>query len=124
MMPWVVKKAKAIFGCLEVLFRPPDAGEVYLNDLWKYNPKTNTWAWMNGSCSTTGQPGIYGTNQGAGDVKNLPKGRNYAVFLGGCLPTLVVWRLFWQVFQSLTLGTNIDFALVIFMGALPIFCPS
>ncbi len=30
-----------------------------LNDLWRYIPSTNQWAWMGGS-STTLQPGVYG----------------------------------------------------------------
>jgi N-acetylneuraminic acid mutarotase len=30
-----------------------------LNDLWRYVPSTNQWAWMGGS-STTEQPGVYG----------------------------------------------------------------
>jgi N-acetylneuraminic acid mutarotase len=30
-----------------------------LNDLWRYVPSTNQWAWMGGS-STTLQPGVYG----------------------------------------------------------------
>jgi N-acetylneuraminic acid mutarotase len=36
----------------------------YLNDLWKFNPSTNEWAWMGGSSTKTtgyGQPGVYGT---------------------------------------------------------------
>jgi len=34
--------------------------EDYLNDLWKYDPSTNEWAWMGGSSQTL-QLGVYGT---------------------------------------------------------------
>lgn len=48
-----------------------------LNDLWKYNPSTNEWTWMNGSDSTcpSGDWGIQGTPSSA----NVPNGRNNAV---------------------------------------------
>ncbi len=32
----------------------------YMNDLWKYNPLTNQWAWMNGT-NLVSQNGIYGS---------------------------------------------------------------
>ena len=44
-----------------------------LNDLWKYNPATNEWAWMKGSQSVN-QNGTYGT-QGAAAPANTPGGR-------------------------------------------------
>ncbi len=56
----------------------------YLNDLWKYTPSTNEWAWMGGSstvpdfcaqqCGQGGQPGVYGT-PGVPDATNIPGGR-------------------------------------------------
>ncbi|MGO8720614.1 MAG: kelch repeat-containing protein [Acidobacteriaceae bacterium] len=51
----------------------------YLNDLWKYNPASNTWTWMNGSntASQEGgfiQPGVYGT-QGVAAPGNMPGAR-------------------------------------------------
>src|SRR6266566_7817520 len=49
-----------------------------LNDLWKFNPATNEWAWMGGSnkvlYTAYGSPGIYGT-QGVPSVSNVPGGR-------------------------------------------------
>jgi N-acetylneuraminic acid mutarotase len=45
-----------------------EANTVLLNDLWKFNPSTNQWAWMSGSstqpCTTITEcssPGVYGT---------------------------------------------------------------
>lgn len=44
------------------------------NDLWKYNPTTNEWAWMKGS-SSSNQFGIYGT-QGITSLTNMPGARS------------------------------------------------
>ena len=57
----------------------------YLNDLWKFNPSTNEWAWMGGnaamSCVSTPlgqarceQLGVYGT-LGTAAAGNIPGGR-------------------------------------------------
>src|SRR5262249_33300282 len=32
----------------------------FLNDLWRYNPSTNNWAWLSGADTITA-PGIWGT---------------------------------------------------------------
>jgi len=54
-----------------------------LNDLWKFDPSTNKWAWMGGNstviCVTCycGQPGVYGT-LGTPASGNLPGGRQPA----------------------------------------------
>lgn len=45
-----------------------------LNDLWKYNPGLNDWAWINGS-DTINQNGIYGS-KGVTNSTNKPGGRN------------------------------------------------
>jgi N-acetylneuraminic acid mutarotase len=60
----------------------------YLNDLWKYDPSANQWAWMGGSnvvkdlpvgdTPLWGQPGVYGT-RGASAATNVPGSRQYAV---------------------------------------------
>ena len=61
----------------------------FLNDLWKYNPSTNEWAWMGGSSTlpascagsatqVCGEPGVYGT-LGAPSAGNIPGGREQAV---------------------------------------------
>lgn len=47
----------------------------YLNDLWKYEPLTNRWTWMEGDYSGD-QPGIYG-HRGIAATENKP-GANYA----------------------------------------------
>ena len=47
------------------------------NDLWKYNPATNQWAWMKGS-SQTFQYGIYGA-QGVAADNNTPGSRHSSV---------------------------------------------
>jgi N-acetylneuraminic acid mutarotase len=44
-----------------------------LNDLWKYNPSINQWAWISGD-NTVDQAGIYGT-QGISGASNKPGGR-------------------------------------------------
>lgn len=61
----------------------------YFNELWKYNPSTNQWAWMGGSNTrdgsaclqntnlwflVCGEPGVYGT-VGAPAPGNIPGGR-------------------------------------------------
>ncbi len=49
----------------------------YLNDLWRYNPSTNTWTWVKGD-NAVDQTGIYG-NQGMPDISNKSGARNGAV---------------------------------------------
>ena len=53
----------------------------YLNDLWKFNPATQKWAWMGGSNTVpsagTGRPGVYGT-PGTPAAGNIPGGRMLA----------------------------------------------
>lgn len=62
-------------------------GPAYMNDLWKYDPATNEWAWMSGSSTVPppgtlggclvavcGVPGVYGT-QGTAAAGNVPGGR-------------------------------------------------
>lgn len=44
-----------------------------LNDLWKYDPSTNQWTWINGD-NTVEQPSVYGT-QGLTDPTNKPGAR-------------------------------------------------
>ncbi len=48
---------------------------VYLNDVWKYNPSTNQWAWMGGP-QTGNNAGAYGT-MGVASTTNLPGSRRY-----------------------------------------------
>lgn len=48
-----------------------------INDLWKYDPTTNTWTWMGGS-NVTGQAGVYGT-KGVPAPGNVPGGRDSAL---------------------------------------------
>ncbi len=52
--------------------------QALLNDLWKFNPSTNQWAWMGGSSKALytayGSPGVYGT-QGVASDANVPGGR-------------------------------------------------
>ena len=45
----------------------------FLNTLWKYNPSTNEWTWINGN-NTIDQAGVYGT-QGIGNTANKPGAR-------------------------------------------------
>lgn len=55
----------------------PAAGSIgQLNDLWKYNPLTNEWTWMNGT-NLIWQNGIYGT-KGVSSPMNTPGTRNAA----------------------------------------------
>jgi N-acetylneuraminic acid mutarotase len=52
--------------------------QALLNDLWKFDPSTNEWAWMGGSSTALytayGAPGIYGI-QGVASAANVPGGR-------------------------------------------------
>jgi gliding motility-associated-like protein len=48
----------------------------YLNDLWKYDPVANEWAWMSGDNSPN-QPGVYGT-KGVPSTNNRPSARKWA----------------------------------------------
>lgn len=50
------------------------SGSGLLNDLWKFNPNTNEWTWMNGT-NGTNQNGIYGT-KGIAHPSNRPGGRS------------------------------------------------
>jgi N-acetylneuraminic acid mutarotase len=51
-----------------------------LNDLWKFDPSTNEWAWMGGSSTVPGlnegPPGVYGA-LGTPAAGNVPGGRYY-----------------------------------------------
>lgn len=46
----------------------------WMNDLWKYDPATNSWTWVSGD-DTPNQPGVYGI-QGVPDAANKPGGRS------------------------------------------------
>ncbi len=52
--------------------------QALLNDLWKFDPSTNEWAWMGGSSTALytayGFPGVYGI-QGVASAANFPGGR-------------------------------------------------
>ena len=56
-------------------FRPASA--VYFNDLWRYDPATNQWAWMGGA-NTINQRGSYGT-KGVPDTANVPGARGGSI---------------------------------------------
>jgi hypothetical protein len=57
--------------------RCEETGFCDLNDLWKYDPGTNTWTWVGGS-NVVGQPGVYGT-QGTPAPANMPGARDSAL---------------------------------------------
>ncbi|TMI66354.1 MAG: hypothetical protein E6H07_10780 [Bacteroidetes bacterium] len=61
----------------------------YLNDLWKYDPATNQWAWMKGD-KTTGVYGVYGT-QSVPAVGNKPGSRYYATGLSDASGNLLLF---------------------------------
>ncbi len=48
-----------------------------LNDLWKYSPTTNKWAWIKGSDTLNGK-GVFGT-KGISAVANKPSARAYGI---------------------------------------------
>ena len=50
------------------------AGFGRLSDIWKYNPQTNEWTWINGPTGTDNL-GVYGS-LGVADASNLPGARN------------------------------------------------
>jgi hypothetical protein len=71
-----------LFGGLGIPPGVPPGNDGYPNDLWKFNPSTNQWAWMGGSNSVVllafgveyGRPGVYGT-LGTPAAGNTPGGR-------------------------------------------------
>lgn len=50
-------------------------GSGLVNDLWKYNPLTNLWTWMNGPQGNTNPAGVFG-------VQGVPSPLNYPQALG------------------------------------------
>ncbi|MBC7947628.1 MAG: T9SS type A sorting domain-containing protein [Chitinophagaceae bacterium] len=48
-----------------------------LNDLWKFDPSTNKWVWVNGD-NLVDQYGVYGS-MGTGSVSNKPGGRYVSI---------------------------------------------
>jgi N-acetylneuraminic acid mutarotase len=57
------------------------SGSGWLNDLWKYDPSTNQWTWVNGPATANAQ-GVYGT-EGVTAVGNRPGGRAGATIWKG-----------------------------------------
>ncbi len=57
-----------------------------LNDVWRYNPKTNQWAWMKGA-TTIAQNGTYGS-MGVTAPTNIPGSRRYNTFWRHAAPKL------------------------------------
>ncbi len=53
-----------------------ESGGDEVNDMWRYNPVTNNWTWMNGD-SVGLSPGIYGTKCTAGQL-NTPNARSFS----------------------------------------------
>ena len=53
------------------------SGFGYLNELWKYDPSTCNWTWLNGG-PTINQYGIYGT-MGSPTAANMPGARRHSV---------------------------------------------
>ena len=51
-------------------------GGLSFNDLWKFSPATNTWAWVGGSSTTPGYA-MYGS-MGTASATNIPGGRGQA----------------------------------------------
>jgi hypothetical protein len=70
------------------------------NDLWRFNPTNDEWAWMSGS-SSANQPGVYGT-QGVPAAANIPGSRALATtwtdsggnlwLFGGSTDTNDLWQ--------------------------------
>jgi hypothetical protein len=65
-MTWVFNDKLYLFG-------GNGNGPGYFNDLWEYNPLTNSWTWLKGS-NLTNQTGIYGTI-GVSSSSNVPGAR-------------------------------------------------
>ena len=49
----------------------------YFNDLWRFDPKTEEWTWVDGS-NTMDQSGVYGTED-VPNVNNVPGARGHAI---------------------------------------------
>jgi N-acetylneuraminic acid mutarotase len=48
----------------------------FLNDVWRFDPASNQWAWMQGS-SSVNEAAVYGT-KGVAAAANTPGGRSFA----------------------------------------------
>ncbi len=57
--------------------RDKDTNTGLLNDLWRYDPAVNLWAWLSGS-NVHGQHAVFGT-LGEPDGDNVPGGREHSV---------------------------------------------
>jgi gliding motility-associated-like protein len=55
-----------------------NTASAYLNDLWKFDPVTQVWTWVNGA-STTNVVAVYGT-KGVAAPTNNPGNRRYASY--------------------------------------------
>lgn len=96
---WTDKKGKFwLFGGIDFNGRKN-------GDLWKYDPVTNQWTWMNGS-GTPNDPGSYGT-KGVPSLANYPPSRSHGMaawtdmqgnlwFFGGGFGTSASFNDLWK----------------------------
>jgi N-acetylneuraminic acid mutarotase len=79
MTSWTDSKGNFwLFGGFGVVSATPDG---FLNDVWRYSPSSNEWAWMGGA-NFNYFTGVYGT-LGTPSVDNIPGGRIGAVSWDG-----------------------------------------
>jgi PKD repeat protein len=120
MWTWVKGNSPAVFGTMGVSSPLNNPEQVYegcewtdqngnfwlfgnsyseINTLWKYNPVTNEWTWMNGS-QTPNDPGNYGV-MGVPSPLNQPRGRGF-----GCLSWVDNNNNLWMYGGSTNPSTN------------------
>jgi len=120
MWTWVKGNSPAVFGTMQVPDPNNNPVEVYegcewtdlngnfwlfgsswneTNTLWKYDPVTNVWTWMNGS-QTNYDPGSYGV-MGVPSPLNQPRGRGF-----GCLSWVDMNNNLWMFGGSTDPSTN------------------
>jgi gliding motility-associated-like protein len=58
------------------IFGGTDFTSSIVNDLWKFNPTTNEWTWMNGPQGSTNPNGVFGT-KGVPSPLNFPAAAGY-----------------------------------------------
>ena len=120
MWTWMKGNSPAVFGTMGVPSPLNNPVEVYegcewtdhngnfwvfgsswneTNTLWKYDPLTNEWTWMNGS-QLNNDPGNYGT-MGVSSPLNQPRGRGF-----GCLSWVDMNNNLWMFGGSTNPSTN------------------
>jgi N-acetylneuraminic acid mutarotase len=91
-----------LFGGFGYDFISPTTG--LLSDIWRYEPTTNVWTWMQGS-NQSNQPGVY-SQTGVPSTTNTPGARAYSFTWKD--PKGKLWLFGGEAFGSSSLSGNIN----------------